>query len=300
MSKKKEGGGEPSFDLEQQFIMRLPPGPAAALRHDLLTENPHIPDKLSIELQSDLRRGAIRYGNEYIPAKLVDLPSIIESLKTVDKKTFYKTADISQMLVPTTEEEIAGDENEPVSKKKGDKDKKFMWNHGITPPLKNCRRRRFRKTLKKKYMEQPDIEKEVKRLFRADYEAIEVKWELINDEEKGDGEKGENSAGTGGGLSADKGQYEAIFGDLSSSDEDDEKDVNVLDSEDEASRQASSRLDQSGSQPMKQEVPYISMDSLMLGNQSMADESVDMNLYMEETMNSMKESIDASKNILDD
>jgi len=25
MSKKKEGGGEPVFDLEQQFIMRLPP-----------------------------------------------------------------------------------------------------------------------------------------------------------------------------------------------------------------------------------------------------------------------------------
>ena len=48
--------------------------------------------------------------------------------------------------------------------------------------------------------------------------------------------------------------------------------MNVLDSEDEASRQASSRLDQSGSQPMKQEVQYMSMDSLMLGNQSMADE----------------------------
>jgi len=51
-------------------------------------------------------------------------------------------------------------------------------------------------------MEQPDIEKEVKRLFRADYEAIDVKWELINDEEKGAGEKGDTAgtSGTGGGF----------------------------------------------------------------------------------------------------
>lgn len=33
----------------------------------------------------------------YFIFQLVDLPSIIESLKTVDKKTFYKTADISQV-----------------------------------------------------------------------------------------------------------------------------------------------------------------------------------------------------------
>jgi hypothetical protein len=33
-------------------------------------------------------------------------------------------------------------------------------------------------------MEQPDIEKEVKRLFRQDAEAIDVKWELLTEEEK--------------------------------------------------------------------------------------------------------------------
>ena len=29
-------------------------------------------------------------------------------------------------------------------------DKKYLWPHGYTPPLKNVRKRRFRKTLKKK------------------------------------------------------------------------------------------------------------------------------------------------------
>lgn len=33
-------------------------------------------------------------------------------------------------------------------------------------------------------MEQPDIEKEVKRLFRMDAEAIDVKWEVITEDDK--------------------------------------------------------------------------------------------------------------------
>ena len=41
-------------------------------------------------------------------------------------------------------------------------DKKYIYQHGLNPPLKNCRRRRFRKTLKKKSVEAPEIEKEVK------------------------------------------------------------------------------------------------------------------------------------------
>ena len=36
---------------------------------------------------------------EAIPAKLQDLPCIIESLKTMDMKTFYKTSDICQVFV---------------------------------------------------------------------------------------------------------------------------------------------------------------------------------------------------------
>ena len=54
-------------------------------------------------------------------------------------------------------------------------DKKFVFRHGLVPPLKNCRRRRFRKTLRKKFVEAPEVEKEVKRLLRLDTEAVEIK-----------------------------------------------------------------------------------------------------------------------------
>nr|CAD7408445.1 unnamed protein product [Timema cristinae] len=95
---------------------------------------------------------------------LVDLPTIVESLKTIDNKSFYKTADLCQLLICKEEDDqTTTDEESPAKTKKKDPnkvDKKFLWPHGITPPLKNVRRRRFRKTLKKKYVEAPEIEKE--------------------------------------------------------------------------------------------------------------------------------------------
>lgn len=57
-------------------------------------------------------------------------------------------------------------------------DKKYLWPHGVTPPVKNVRKRRFRKTLKKKYVEAPEIEKELKRLLRIDNDAVRVHFYL--------------------------------------------------------------------------------------------------------------------------
>ncbi|CAL1526850.1 unnamed protein product [Lymnaea stagnalis] len=238
------------FDLEQQFILRLPPDAAGQLHEDLKeTSNVQLKDKLSIEMDPDMRHGRVRFGGDIFFAKLLDLPAIIESLKTVDKKTFYKTADICQMLVCKTEEDWLQDENESPRKK--DKEKKYAWNHGITPSLKNVRKRRFRKTLKKKYMDQPEVEKEVRRLFRYDSEAIDVKYEIIVDDEKSMSDSGisqtldaaTSASGSQTHLMRTETQTSldvaSFFGDLSSSEEedDDEKDVNIMDSgEDETSR----------------------------------------------------------------
>ncbi|XP_021360235.1 transcription initiation factor TFIID subunit 7-like isoform X2 [Mizuhopecten yessoensis] len=253
--RKKEALSEPAFDLEQQFILRLPPGPSMALRRDVQAGSLTMKDKFSIEVQPDHRHCVVRYGNELLYGKLMDLPCIIESHKTVDMKTFYKTADISQILICSyTDEETSQDENESPKKKEKDKNKKYHYPHGVTPPLKNVRKRRFRKTLKKKYMEQPDIEKEVKRLFRTDAEAINVKWEIIVEEDKptadSNGQGQTTMEGWVGGQSGQWNQnsggldYGNLFGDLSSSDEDEEeededeeeeeeKDINIMDSGEE-------------------------------------------------------------------
>lgn len=221
-------------------------------------------------------------------AKIVDLPSIIESLKTIDNKSFYKTADICQMIICKDEPDLpsAVEEESPNKNKKKDPnkvDKKFLWPHGITPPCKNLRKRRFRKTLKKKFVEAPEIEKEVKRLLRADNEAVNCKWELITDEDDhhksiqlmgdmdpqdssmmsmGTTEKVKKSKGNKD-RSGDRGNDSSqmprdidIFGeDLSSSDEDDHN-VDLEDSRLSADDSRMSDYSMQGGSQMKMETEF--------------------------------------------
>lgn len=186
MSKDKREPDYPA-ELESQFLMRLPEEPAKHLRNILKTDAETLKNRLAIQVDNDMRHGEVKLDNWTMHAKIVDLPTIVESLKTIDNKSFYKTADISQMMICKEEPDQPSveDESQAKAKKKdlNKVDKKFLFPHGITPPTKNVRKRRFRKTLKKKYAEAPEIEKEVKRLLRADNEADSVTWEIVKDEE---------------------------------------------------------------------------------------------------------------------
>lgn len=93
-SERRDDGG---YDLETQFILRLPEEPAMVLR-DAIKSGATIKERLSISLEGDLRKGMVRIDERYLYAKVVDLPCVVESLKTIDKKSFYKTSDICQMV----------------------------------------------------------------------------------------------------------------------------------------------------------------------------------------------------------
>lgn len=174
-------------ELESQFILRLPEEPAKTLR-EILKTGENLKNRLTIQMENDMRHAEVRLDHWLMHGKIVDLPTIIESLKTIDNKSFYKTADICQMMICKDEPDPASTEEEsPAKNKKKDLykvDKKFLWPHGITPPTKNVRKRRFRKTLKKKCVEAPEIEKEVRRLLRADNEAVSVTHEVIMEEDE--------------------------------------------------------------------------------------------------------------------
>ncbi|XP_028397763.1 transcription initiation factor TFIID subunit 7-like [Dendronephthya gigantea] len=177
-TKQKDG-----IQLERSFLLRLPEPQAEMVRKTLHAG--FVKDYLSIEFQADNRHSTVRVGKSCLTGKLMDLPSIVESLKTVDKKSFYKTADICQMLVCTDESDEPNVDVEETSEQTSHKkDKKFVFNHGVTPPLKNVRKRRFRKTARKKHQECPEVEKELKRLLRADVQAESVTFEVLADEEK--------------------------------------------------------------------------------------------------------------------
>ena len=87
------------IELESQFILRLPSVAAASLKAAVQAGVTNLKDRLSIQLQPDMRHGTVRFDGWVLPAKVVDLPCIIESHKTLDKKNFYKTADICQMMI---------------------------------------------------------------------------------------------------------------------------------------------------------------------------------------------------------
>ncbi|KAE8583751.1 hypothetical protein XENTR_v10020670 [Xenopus tropicalis] len=244
-------------ELESQFILRLPQEYASTVRRMVQSGSVNTKDRLSVELHPDGRHGIVRVDRVPLAAKLVDIPCVVECLKTIDKKTCYKTADICQMLVCTLDgdlypplEEPTGTSDPKASKKKDrDREKKFIWNHGITPPLKNVRKRRFRKTAKKKYIESPDVEKEVKRLLSTDAEAVSVRWEVIAEDESKEAENltgldvspGMSGIKQGRGSSVEREELRQIFNDISSSSDgeeeegerQEEEDLNIMETEEE-------------------------------------------------------------------
>lgn len=208
-------------ELESQIILRLPQAPAQNLRQAIRDGDNSLKDRLFISMDAQLRRGTVRFDNWYLPAKILDLPTISESYKTIDKRTFYKTADLCQMMLCKEDEDNS--EEELSSKKRTDSfkvDKKYLYPHGITPPLKNVRKRRFRRATRKKFVEAPEIEKEVKRLLRMDNEAVQVRHD-VSSEEQADG----SAASATAAIKEELGVHD-IFGE-ELSDSDDENDMNL-------------------------------------------------------------------------
>ncbi|KAJ1556661.1 hypothetical protein HK096_011387 [Nowakowskiella sp. JEL0078] len=120
-------------------------------------------------------------------ATMVDLPCIIETQKTFDNKQFFKIADISQVLsiMVLVEKIDPTGQSFPWASRKltktGKKQNQYAWPDGLSPPLKNCRKRRFRKRISKTAIE--IVESEVLRLLKADAESEDVIWEEVETKE---------------------------------------------------------------------------------------------------------------------
>jgi transcription initiation factor TFIID subunit 7 len=202
------------IELESQFILRMPytkqPNGAYKLHsatvalRDLLDKAANtlintpeeqqtlvdpLKDRLFIEINAETRKGRLKFDDEVFDARLVDLPCIVESLKTIDRKAFFKTADICQMLVCKTKDDpwtLSDEElfkNRSGAKKSSNEpaghSKKYQWPSGITAPMKNVRKKRFRKLVRKKAFDYEEIVRELKHLFIEDREAIKAEYEVV-------------------------------------------------------------------------------------------------------------------------
>ncbi|KAF8587426.1 hypothetical protein K439DRAFT_1630721 [Ramaria rubella] len=157
--------------FEEQFILRMPPGEDCE-KLKAMVDRREITKDVWFKFK-DSRRGVFHIGTSTYSSKLVDLPCIVESQKTLDNKNMFKVADICQMLVVEdklhSEEEISGNKSFNIDE--------FIWPHGITPPLHWVRKRRFRKRVNRRTIE--TVEQEVERLLGEDANATKVEYELL-------------------------------------------------------------------------------------------------------------------------
>ncbi|TFK76340.1 hypothetical protein BDN72DRAFT_755805 [Pluteus cervinus] len=162
---------EEDVAFEEQFILRFPPGEdLERLRKMVASREPTNDVWFKFK---DSRRGVFHIGNSTYSAKLVDLPCIIESQKTLDNKQMFKVADICQMLVVDDKLE----NNEELPTQRNFNVTEFIYPHGITPPLNWVRKRRFRKRVNRTTIE--SVEHEVERLLEEDSLATEVKFDVL-------------------------------------------------------------------------------------------------------------------------
>ncbi|KAF9013976.1 TAFII55 protein conserved region-domain-containing protein [Cyathus striatus] len=173
--------------FEEQFILRLAPGEDLEKLRKMAASREVSPD-VWFKFK-DSRRAVFHIGENAYSAKLVDLPCIIESQKTLDNKQMFKVADICQVDPPFSPmkalthslqmlvvEDRLETEEQAATRKDFNIDE-FIWPHGVTPPLHHVRKRRFRKRLNRRMIE--TVEQEVERLLDEDALAAEVKYEVL-------------------------------------------------------------------------------------------------------------------------
>ncbi|KIY73837.1 hypothetical protein CYLTODRAFT_433918 [Cylindrobasidium torrendii FP15055 ss-10] len=157
--------------FEEQFILRLPPGEDCDKLRKMV-QSRDVSQDVWFKFK-DSRRAQFHIGNNTYNSKLVDLPCIVESQKTLDSKQMFKVADICQMLVVGDRVE----NDEPLTNQKNFNIEEFIWPHGVTPPMHHVRKRRFRKRINRRTIE--STEEAVERLLEEDALASEVKFDVL-------------------------------------------------------------------------------------------------------------------------
>lgn len=125
------------------------------------------------------RRGILAIRDHKYATSLVDLPCIIEGMKSWDKKGWIKSIDICQMLLVlgrcNSEDEAR---NYPLPE---DVDPRtYQYAHGLTAPMKWVRKRRFARTKRARVDDIEAVERRVHALLEADKAAVSTKYHLLD------------------------------------------------------------------------------------------------------------------------
>lgn len=158
--------------VQQAVVLRMEPGEDADYLREAIQSNqigPHPTQgdaEVSIKfIEKNYRRAVIKIKGRMYGAVLVDLPCIVESMKSFDKKGWWKVADMNQMLLVLGRCQTEEEARTLALPKEVNKDT-MQFAHGLTPPMHWVRKRRFRKRLN--YTQVQNVEEEVNKLIEAD------------------------------------------------------------------------------------------------------------------------------------
>jgi len=181
-------------EIESNLILNVPENIGEKI-HKLITEqknedknNPNPKNNYSIEIienpsesisdVNNSRKMIFNFNGELHPITILDLPCHIEGEKTIDYKSFYKGADICQMMYVhddklKQEEDLNNfnpftsscDKKFPKLLWTKDPDHKYKLKHGLGKATRNIRHRRFKRKLKYNKDEILDVAKKLKNII---------------------------------------------------------------------------------------------------------------------------------------
>ena len=128
--------------IEEEFILRMQPGDDCEYLRRAIEENrwgPKMQGGADIRLkflQSQGRRAVLIIRGHIYAATLVDLPCVVEAMKSWDRRGWWKTADICQMLLVLGPVKSEAESLEyPLPVRERDKTT-YQYAHGLTPPIR--------------------------------------------------------------------------------------------------------------------------------------------------------------------
>jgi transcription initiation factor TFIID subunit 7 len=175
---------EPDPAIESQFVLRMKPGADCDLLRKSIEEKtigksvsqggPGVHFRF---FDREGRRTMVTIQGRLYAATMVELPAVIESLKSWNKKDWVKTADVCQMLLV-----LDRVQNEDEAKKfplpSTVSPDSHRYPHGLTPPMRWARKRRFRP--RKSYIDVERAEAQMNRLLAEDENAHSTKYEMVD------------------------------------------------------------------------------------------------------------------------
>jgi transcription initiation factor TFIID subunit 7 len=175
---------EPDPAIESQFVLRMKPGPDCDLLRKSIEEKtigksvsqggPGVHFRF---FDREGRRAMLTIQNRMYAATMVELPAVIESLKSWNKKDWVKTADVCQMLL-VLDQVKNEDEARKYPLPSYIPPDTHRFPHGLTPPMKWARKRRFRP--RKSYIDVERAEAHLNRLIGEDDNAVSTKYEMVD------------------------------------------------------------------------------------------------------------------------